>query len=177
MSLTERTTDHSDDRFLAIDWSTWTPKERATLLFVVRDGHVLLIEKQRGLGAGKINGPGGRIEDGETPEECAVREVQEEVLVDPHGVAYSGELNFQFIDDFSMHVTVFRASGCTGDPKPTDEAVPMWVPVDQVPLDRMWADDRTWLHLMMEGRRFEGRYLFDGDTMLGYEVSSEQDDG
>jgi 8-oxo-dGTP diphosphatase len=173
MSPPELTThDHSDDRFRAVDWSLWTPRERATLLFVIRDGQILLIEKQRGLGAGKINGPGGRIETGENPEQCAIREVQEEVCVNPHGVEYSGELSFEFVDGFSMHVTVFRAAGCSGAPRPTDEAIPLWVPVDEIPLDRMWADDRTWIHLMLDRRKFQGRYLFDGDVMLGYEVQT-----
>ncbi len=61
-------------QFDDIDWTRWIPKERATLLFVVRDGQILLIHKKRGLGAGKINGPGGRLDPGETPEICAVRE-------------------------------------------------------------------------------------------------------
>ncbi len=49
-----------------VDWTTWEPKERATLLFVIKEGQILLIRKKRGLGAGKINGPGGRLEPGET---------------------------------------------------------------------------------------------------------------
>jgi 8-oxo-dGTP diphosphatase len=48
------------------DWSVWQPTERANLCFVTRGDEVLLIHKKRGLGAGKINGPGGRIEPGET---------------------------------------------------------------------------------------------------------------
>jgi len=47
------------------DWNTWTPKERGTLCFVLQEGRILLIEKKRGLGAGKVNGPGGRIEPGD----------------------------------------------------------------------------------------------------------------
>jgi len=66
-----------------VDWETWVPTERATLLFVIKDGQVLLIHKKKGLGAGKINGPGGRLEPGETPEQAAIREVQEELLVTP----------------------------------------------------------------------------------------------
>ena len=62
-----------------IDWSRWQPTELATLCFVIRDGQILLIHKKRGLGAGKINGPGGRIESGETAEQGAIRETQEEV--------------------------------------------------------------------------------------------------
>ncbi|MEZ5332640.1 MAG: hypothetical protein R2991_11440 [Thermoanaerobaculia bacterium] len=48
-------------RIEEIDWSTWRPVDRATLVFVVRDGEILLIRKLRGLGRGKINGPGGRL--------------------------------------------------------------------------------------------------------------------
>ena len=54
-------------RLTDIDWERWQPRERATLLFVIRGGEILLIRKLRGLGAGKINGPGGRIDAGETP--------------------------------------------------------------------------------------------------------------
>src|SRR5690606_39061541 len=57
----------------------WTPRDRATLLFVRRGHQILLIRKKRGLGAGKINAPGGRIEPGETPEQAARRELLEEV--------------------------------------------------------------------------------------------------
>ena len=66
---------------LNTDWSTWQPTLRATLLFIVRDGEILLIRKKRGLGAGKINGPGGKIDPGETARQCAVREVEEELLI------------------------------------------------------------------------------------------------
>lgn len=66
-----------------IDWASWTPYERATLLFVICGGHILLIHKNRGLGAGKINGPGGRLVPGESPLQGAVREVQEELNVTP----------------------------------------------------------------------------------------------
>lgn len=81
-------------RFADIDWAHWTPQERATLVFVRRDGHVLLIRKQRGLGAGKINGPGGRVDGDESPLQCAVREVQEELGVTPTNMQPCGELAF-----------------------------------------------------------------------------------
>jgi 8-oxo-dGTP diphosphatase len=160
-------------RFEEIDWAAWTPVERATLLFVLRDGHILLIHKKRGLGAGKINGPGGRIDPGEEPEQCAIREVQEELLVTPTGIEPAGDLKFQFADGFSIHGYVFKASGCEGEPRETGEAIPLWTPLDKIPYDRMWADDRIWLPLMLAGRTFSGRFLFDGDAMLGYEMDHE----
>src|SRR4051794_35353585 len=44
------------------DWAAWVPRERAVLCFIVCGGRVLLIHKKRGLGAGKVNAPGGKIE-------------------------------------------------------------------------------------------------------------------
>lgn len=156
--------------FSAISWPDWVPKERATLLFVRRGGEILLIRKKRGLGAGKINGPGGRIDPGETAEQCAIREVQEELCVTPTGVAPVGELLFQFVDGYSLHGYVFTATGCEGTPTETDEALPLWTPEPDIPYREMWADDRIWLPFALQGHTFVGRFLFDGDAMLGYEV-------
>ncbi len=153
-----------------IDWEGWEPREAATILFVVRGAEVLLIRKKRGLGAGKINGPGGRIDPGETPIQAAVREVQEELLVMPTGVEEAGYLRFQFADGFSMSVRVFRASGCKGEPQETDEAVPMWTRTDSIPYGEMWPDDAHWFPLMLDGSGFDGRFLLDGDILLDYEV-------
>ena len=155
-----------------IDWHNWTPQQKATLLFVVRDAQILLIRKKRGLGAGKINGPGGRLDPGETPLACAVREVQEELVITPLDVRPCGELRFQFVDGLSIHVYVFQASGHEGQPTVTDEADPLWTPLNAIPYDDMWADDRLWLPLMLAGTPFDGRFLFDGDRLLGHQIES-----
>jgi len=157
-------------RFCDVDWNTWQPKERATVLLVLQDGKILLIHKKRGLGAGKLNGPGGRIEPGETPAEGAIREVEEELLITPTGVKPAGQLLFQFTDGHSIHCHVFTASGYRGEPTETDEATPVWWPVNELPYHQMWADDRVWMPLLLEGRTFTGRFLFDGDQMLGCEM-------
>ncbi len=153
-----------------IDWPTWKPVDRATLVFVIRDDQILLIRKKRGLGAGKINGPGGRIDPGESPLQCAVREVTEELVVVPTGLELRGELLFQFTDGYSIHVHVFSASDCQGEPQETDEAIPLWTDLAAIPYDEMWADDRIWLPLMLEGKAFKGRFIFDGDAMLDHDI-------
>ena len=104
------------ERFEQIDWSRWRPDERATLCFVIRDGEILLIRKKRGLGAGKINGPGGRQEQGESIEACAIREVREEVGLEVADLERLGRLRFQFTDGYSIGVTVFRTSVARGEP-------------------------------------------------------------
>jgi 8-oxo-dGTP diphosphatase len=153
-----------------IDWKAWVPTEKATLLFVVRDHQILLINKKTGLGAGKINGPGGRIDPGETAMEGAVREVQEELCVTPSGVREAGELLFQFADGYALHGFVFTATGFAGSLCETGEAAPLWTPVDSIPYGKMWADDVLWLPLLLAGRRFRGCFIFDGDHMLDSRV-------
>lgn len=157
-------------RFETIDWTTWLPQQRATLVFVIRGGQVLLIHKKRGLGAGKINGPGGRIDPGETSLQCAIREVQEELHITPLGVEARGILCFQFVDGLSIHCEVFTATDCMGEPQETEEARPCWTPLDQIPYEHMWADDRIWLPQLLAGQRFEGRFLFDGERLLAHEL-------
>jgi 8-oxo-dGTP diphosphatase len=166
MSEEEKITD-----FSAINWVTWNPQDRATLLFVVRDGKILLIEKKRGLGKGKVNGPGGRLDPGETTLQAAIREVQEELCVTPTGISERGALFFQFADGYSLHATVFTAEDCEGTATETEEAVPLWTPLESIPYDRMWADDILWMPKMLAGEHFSGRFLFDDDTMIGHKLA------
>ena len=153
-----------------IDWSTWQAVDPATLVFIIRDGQILLIRKKRGLGAGKINGPGGRIEPGETPAAAAARELQEELGVAAVGAEWRGDHRFQFVDGYSTYVHVYRARDLRGEPVETDEAIPMWVDLRAIPYDEMWEDDRLWVPLLVAGRRFSGYWIFDGDRMLDYRL-------
>lgn len=151
-------------------WAGWTAVHRATLCFVVEEGRVLLIRKKRGLGAGKINGPGGKVDAGETAAECAARETEEELCIRPSGLEPRGRLAFQFTDGYSIDVTVFRADGFEGTPTETAEAVPLWFAFDDIPYHEMWKDDEFWLPRFLEGRSFQGRFIFDGDAMLDHHL-------
>ena len=155
-----------------IDWTTWTPTDRATLLFVVEGGRILLIEKKRGLGAGKVNAPGGRLEANELPIDCAVRELREELCVGASGIVEHGELSFHFVDGYKLHCHVFRADTCEGTPSETDEATPLWTRLEAIPFERMWADDALWLPLLIAGESFRGRFVFDGDRMVDHDLVS-----
>ena len=148
-----------------IDWSQWQGVIHATLMFIVKDGHILLIEKKRGLGAGKINGPGGKIDPGETPLQAVIRETQEELLITPSTPRKLGELWFSMSDYPDILCHVYRADDHDGTPTETDEAVPVWTPVDAIPYHRMWEDDAHWLHLVLAETTFHGRFVFHGESM------------
>lgn len=143
---------------------------RASLCFVRKEGRILMIRKKRGLGAGKINGPGGRLEQGETPLQAAIRETQEEVGVTPLDLSQRGELSFQFTDGLALHCVVFTAGDCTGKAIETEEAIPHWMSPEEIPYHDMWADDILWLPGMLEGKRFKGYFHFDQDVMLSHHV-------
>lgn len=153
-----------------LDWQSWQAKDPATLVFVMRGDEILLIDKKTGLGKGKVNGPGGKVEPGETPEQCAIRECREELGITVSNLEYCGEHKFQFVDGYSIHVFVYRTRDFEGIPTESREARPLWVKVDEIPFEQMWEDDRIWIPLMLRGERFQTRWIFDGDRMLDYDI-------
>ena len=148
----------------------------ATLCYLLRpeDEEVLLIRKKRGLGEGKFVGPGGKVEDGETPRECVVREVEEEIDVTPREPEKVGEFRFVFGADPEMFVHVFRAEEFAGVPQESEEADPEWFDYDAVPYDEMWEDDRYWMPHLFAGETFSGEFVFDsdGDELLEWDVET-----
>ncbi len=148
-----------------VNWETWVPEIHATLIFVVRDGQILLIEKLRGIGEGKINGPGGKIDPGETALEAALREADEELHIQITDAQKCGELWFAMSDIPHIHCHVFRATDFKGTPTATDEAIPRWTDLDAIPYEKMWEDDRHWIPAMLEGRTFDARFVFTGEQI------------
>lgn len=163
-----------DDPDVAVpDWASWRPTQEATLLFAVRDdGAILFIHKKRGLGAGLYNGPGGRLESGETPLQAAIRETREEVCLDVRSAVRAGTLRFDFADGYRLTGHVFLSRDWSGEPQATDEADPVWFRPADIPYDQMWKDDALWMPRMLEGRYFDGTFCFDGQRMRYHRVAT-----
>lgn len=140
--------------------------QEATLCYILDGDRVLLIEKRRGLGSGLYNGPGGKIEPGETPQEAIEREVDEEVSLTLLDAGKVGELTFTHDGEVTLFVHVFRSTAYRGDPEPSPEARPEWFHRESLPYDRMWPDDRLWLPLVLEGEPFAGTFAFRGGETL-----------
>lgn len=148
----------------------WQPDLVGTLLFVVDGERVLLIDKKRGHGAGRINGPGGKLESGESPEQCALRETLEETGI--HAVAPELRGRFKFVDQVQAQWLgyIYVAHQHRGRAVETEEARPMWLPIDAIPFERMWEDDRFWLPRVLAGEMLEGEFLFDDSHLLAHRL-------
>lgn len=150
----------------------WEPDIVATLMFVVREGKVLLIRKKTGIGQGKINAPGGKIEPGETPLECALRETEEELHIKVKEARFMGDLFFSFLCGTTPEIRgyVFMAEEYEGIPTETREAAPFWADINDVPYEKMWEDDRYWLPYMLAGKKFKAQFLFEGEKVVAKDV-------
>ncbi len=126
------------------------------LLRSTRGGdEVLLGRKLTGLGAGRVVGPGGKLEGDETAAEAAAREVLEEVGISVAVGALQpvARLSYDFPHrpSWSQASTAFLAREWAGEPVPSAELDPAWFPVGDLPLDEMWDDARLWLPRALAG--------------------------
>lgn len=145
-----------------------------TLLFLIKENHILLAMKKRGFGAGRYNGIGGKIEPHETIEEALVRECQEEIEVTPRRYWKVGE--HDFIQDtntnpWRVFVHVYLCDKWEGKPIETEEMAPEWFLLNEIPYANMWQDDEHWLPQVLAGDKIWGQFSFDEhDNMLTQNV-------
>ena len=134
---------------------------------------VLLGEKKKGLGLGKMVGPGGKLEPGESPVQAAVREVREEsgLQVREQDLRALGRIRYEFPDrpEWSQVSWVFATHEWHGDIVESDELLLHWHQVESIPFDRMWDDARYWLPEALDGTYCERRFVFGPDlsTVVG----------
>lgn len=159
-----------------VDWDNWKFSEQAVICYIKNNdsNEILLINKKTGLGEGKVNAPGGRIEAGEMPVEAVIRECQEEVGLTPAEPKLVGDLFFIFKNGYSLRGFVYTAEAWEGELIETDEAEPFWCSRERIPYDKMWADDALWLEKALDGTKITGRFIFDDDEMLSDEVEFEE---
>lgn len=123
--------------------------------------------KKRGFGAGKWNGFGGKIQESESMEAAARREFEEESGVKALTIEERGQLIFEGeVPDATLEVHIFAVTSYEGEAFEGEEMRPRWFPFNQIPYDSMWLDDRYWLPLFIEGKKFIGTFFFDGPEKL-----------
>jgi 8-oxo-dGTP diphosphatase len=150
----------------------------ATLCYVRegsgRSGRTLMlhrIKKANDMHAGKWNGLGGKLEAGETPEECAIREIREEsglLVVDP---ILRGVITFpQFSRGEDWYTYIFVAEQFTGEVIDSNEGVLAWVENDKLLDLNLWPGDRIFLRWLDDPRFFSAKFVYQQGELTKYEV-------
>ena len=151
----------------------------ATLCFVIREGspsHILLGKKKRGFGVGKLNGIGGKLALGESPEDGIIREVHEEVglTISKETLHPTGHITFRFPfhPEFDHFVHVFLTTEWEGEPIESAEMLPAWFPVNEIPFERMWQDDAYWLPIVLKRKTISAEFEFgdDNETVVSWAI-------
>ena len=148
----------------------------ATLCHIVHNRRLLLKMANAGISKGKWNGPGGKLEPGETPIQNVVREVMEETSLRIINPSYLGKVEF-FMNgrnslDYVVHVFLVRRF--YGNPKSSEEGHVRWFDIKGIPYTRMWDDDRYWLPLLLNGVKFDARFSYDKENkhVVDYQIRS-----
>ncbi len=164
----------SADKVDDIPWDYWEPTESCVLTYVTDGDKILMIMKKTGLGSGYINAPGGHIELEETKTEAAIRETKEETGLTVSDLEERGILRFQFKDGLRMLGYVFFTSSWEGELiEECEETKPFWTDISTLDYDAMWEDDRLWLPMALEGKKFSGYFIFDDKTMLDSRIDED----
>ncbi|EKE20009.1 MAG: hypothetical protein ACD_8C00067G0015 [uncultured bacterium] len=151
-------------------------KKITTLCLINKNGKVLLGMKKRGFGEGRWNGFGGKVHDGETIEETAMREIKEEAGITPIGMKKFGVILFKFKENGlegnpDIEVNIFGASDFKGEITESEEMRPMWFAHGDIPFEDMWPDDKYWVSMFLAGKTFKGEFVFDDiNTIISHDL-------
>jgi len=138
-----------------------------TVVILKKGNEVLLGFKKRGFGAGLWNGFGGKVEINEPASSCAKRELFEESGITAKKLLEMGIINFEFTGKSgSIEVHFFLCDSWQGEPTESEEMIPKWFGSNEIPYGEMWPDDRYWMPLLLDGRKFSGRFVFENNKIL-----------
>lgn len=147
-------------------------QKRVMTLCILRKGEDLLMGlKKLRLGVGNYNGFGGKVDPGETLEECIIREVKEESGLELLKFEKRGVMSFE-LDEYINEVHIFEGLSWVGEPVETDEMAPIWLKIDELPYDKMWESDKMWHRYFFNREQFEGWLIFDKNhQILDYKIT------
>lgn len=125
----------------------------STLCYIKRDDSILMlhrVKKKNDINKGKWIGVGGHFEDGESPEECLIREVLEETGLKLASYKFRAIITFVYDKDITEYMHLYTADEFSGDMIECDEGNLSWVPKSKLLDLELWDGDRIFLRLLDE---------------------------
>ncbi|MCD6589097.1 MAG: 8-oxo-dGTP diphosphatase [Candidatus Fermentibacteraceae bacterium] len=153
----------------------------AVLCYIRNNGRTLMMHRNsrpEDMHFGKWNAPGGKVEPGETPEECAVREVFEETALTVNDLFLRGVLTFPaFDDEEDWYVFVFTAENFSGVLKKScHEGDLFWIKNGELMDLPLWEGDHIFMKWLDSSRFFSGKFVYNTSGLQSHSVVFYGDD-
>jgi len=147
----------------------------ATLCYVTHNNKTLMlhrIKKKNDVHEGKWNGLGGKFELGETPEECVIREVEEESGLLIKNPKMHGFITFPMFDGIKdWYVFLFTAPQFDGKLIDSNEGNLEWIPNEKLLELNLWEGDRTFIPWLLEDKFFSAKFVYEDGALRDYKVN------
>lgn len=150
---------------------------KTTLCYYERDGRTLMlhrVKKKNDVNHDKWIGIGGKLEPGEMPQACVLREFAEETGLTLTEFAYRGVVTF-ISEDWTEEMHLFTASAAEGALRACDEGELAWVPTGELPRLPIWEGDKVFLRLLETGRVFfRLTLIYEGESLAGVQLDGQE---
>jgi len=144
-----------------------------TECFIQKDGKTLMLhrnKKENDINKNKWIGLGGKFEQGESPEECLIREVKEEAGVILSKFKLRGIVTFNNAEnspDYLYYIYIYTASEYIGEIGSCSEGELHWVDNDKIFDLELWAGDRLfWDWILNDRGFFSANFIYDDNEKL-----------
>ncbi|MDX9925564.1 MAG: 8-oxo-dGTP diphosphatase [Ignavibacteriaceae bacterium] len=129
-------------------------------------------KKENDYHKGKWNGLGGKAEAGESPEECAMRELYEESGLKAEKMQMKGFITFPMFDGINdWHVFLFTVSEFEGELIECNEGHLEWVPDDKLTELNLWEGDKIFIPWLFEDRFFSAKFIYENKQYISHTVN------
>ena len=146
-----------------------------TLCYIERGGQYLMlhrVKKENDENRDKWVGIGGKLEEGESPEECLLREIKEETGCTVESFRFRGLVTFVSDVWGTEYMCLYTAAGLRGELADCDEGTLEWVDKSALDSLEMWEGDRIFFRLLKDGAPFFSLKLsYEGERLAEWKVS------
>ena len=148
----------------------------ATLCYIIDKKHnktlmIHRVKKENDYHEGKWNGLGGKLELGESPEDCVIREIKEESGLSIIAPKMKGFITFPMFDGKDdWHVFIFTAENYEGELIESREGNLAWIPNDKISELNLWEGDSIFLKWLQGDKFFSAKFVYKNGKFVDYQV-------
>ena len=108
------------------------PIRKAVRCYLIKDNEVVVTKYKKGnKKEGYYDIPGGKIEEGESPKQTAIREMKEETGIEIQNLKYKGIMTIEYPDRLFIFDT-FISKEYEGEPQEFEENTSEWIDIDEL---------------------------------------------